>query len=174
MGASVLSAKVSRKSPGVTVGALGHTDPYSTAAVTPRPGHENDAATEASYTASIAHGMCADPARKCAQRYYRHLFLGKGCEPAHHIHELLMDPQDQSRDRTASRHLSPAALRYFARAQTGVSYRGGSARQMVRRRRRSLGTHASRVRYRECRTQRGCQQDSHTPRQGSLVIVCVL
>jgi hypothetical protein len=56
MGASVLSAKFSRKSPGVTVGALGHADPYSTAAVTPRSGHEKDAATEASYTASIAHG----------------------------------------------------------------------------------------------------------------------
>ena len=27
-----------------------------------------------------------------------------------------------------------------------------------------LGTHAGRVRYMECRTQRGCQQDSHTPR----------
>ncbi len=38
-----------------------------------------------------------------------------------------------------------------------------SARQIVRRRRRSLGAHAGRVRYMECRAQRGCQQDSHPP-----------
>jgi glycosyltransferase involved in cell wall biosynthesis len=41
---------------------------------------------------------------------------------------------------------SRAKLRYFARAQTGVSCRGGSARQVVRRRRRNLGAHAGRIR----------------------------
>jgi|SRR5271166_903962 len=29
---------------------------------------------------------------------------------------------------------------------------------------RSLGTHASRIRYMECRAQRGCQQNPNTPR----------
>jgi AraC-like DNA-binding protein len=42
--------------------------------------------------------------------------------------------------------------------ERGVSCRGGSARQIVRRWRRNLGTHAGRIRYMECRTQRGCQQ----------------
>jgi hypothetical protein len=49
----------------------------------------------------------------------------------------------------------PHPLRYFALAQTGVSRTGGSARQIVRRWRRHLGTHAGGARYMECRTQRG-------------------
>ena len=48
------------------------------------------------------------------------------------------------------------------RAQTGVSRGGGPARQIVWRRRRSLGPHAGRIRYMECRAQRGCQRDSHS------------
>src|SRR5437868_2832170 len=55
--------------------------------------------------------------------------------------------QDKGRDCTASRHLPPTSVRHFVRAQTGVSCRGGSPRQIVRRWRRSLGTYASCVRY---------------------------
>jgi addiction module HigA family antidote len=40
--------------------------------------------------------------------------------------------------------------------------------KFVWRRCRSLGTHAGRVRYMECRAPRGCQRDSHSPRQSGV------
>ena len=42
-------------------------------------------------------------------------------------------------------------------------------RQVVWRRRRSLGAHAGRLRYMACRAQRRREQDSHPPRQGRVV-----
>jgi len=50
-------------------------------------------------------GSLPDPSRR---------FTAGGCDSG--------DWPDQGRDRTAPRHLPPASLRYFARAQTGVRF----------------------------------------------------